>query len=412
MKRLLYVIPRYARNLMGNQIHTEIIHCWQHTGIEVDVLSFDASIRAPEHEVIEDIPVYRLPIGAATATKLANRAAAPAVHYPYFPGMMQAYRSFLQHHTYDVAHVETAFPVAAVAALLPSAAHPPFAVTLPGADIMAEPAFDYGYARFPRVRMLLRRVWQRASLLRADSHKIARQAIALGCPAEKVLAIPYNITDGEFPPADGALAVFKAQARQSLLTKHALAADTRIILSLSRLHPFKGVEFLVRAAPELLAAVPNSVFLIAGPNRTTKQFGDYGVYLTKLAEELGVADRVRLIGLVPHADVREYYAGSDAVVVPSVSEALNRVAIEAAAVGTPAVVTRTTGISEYMVEHSYGLIVEPCSSSAIATALRLLFTDERRYQAIAVGGPAMAARFRSQTIAQELLEQYYKIARP
>lgn len=412
VKRLLYVIPRYARDLMGNQIHTEVIHCWQRSGVEVDVLSFDASLNAPEHEIVDEIPVYRLPIGGSVSTKIVNRLADPLAHYPYFPGMMQAYGAFLRNHSYDFVHVETAFPVAAAAALVPSAVHPPFAVTLPGADVMAEPDFDYGYARFPRVRALLRRVWVRASLLRADSRKIERQAIALGCRAEKAIAIPYNITDGEFPPEELPLPVFKAQARAALLARHNLPANAQIVLSLSRLHPFKGVEFFVRAAPSVLQHAPNAVFLIAGPNRTTERFGDYGAYLNKLAHDLGVAERVKQIGLVPHEQVREYYAAADAVVVPSVSEALNRVAIEAAAVATPSVVTRTTGISEYMVEHGYGLVVEPRSGESIATALRILLTDEHRRRALAETGPEMAARFRSEVIARALLEQYIPLARP
>lgn len=411
VKRLLYVIPRYARDLMGNQIHAEVIRYWQQAGIEVDVLSFDASLRAPEHETLDGIPVYRLPIGASIPTKALNRLADPLAHYPYFPGLVQAYHQFLRQHSYDFAHVETAFPVAAAAALLPAHLHPPFAVTLPGADVMAEPEFDYGYARFGRVRMLLRRVWARASLLRADSRKIRRQAIALGCPPEKVLAIPYNITDGEFPPDELPLPVFKAQARSDLLAQHNLPEDAQIVLSLSRLHPFKGVEFLVRAAPLVLKHAPNAVFLIAGPNRTTPRFGDYGAYLAALAHDLGVADRVNLIGLVPHEQVRRYYAAADAVVVPSVSEALNRVAIEAAAVATPAVVTRTTGIGEYMVEHGYGLLVEPRSAESIASALRILLTDDTRRHLLAATGPDMAARFRSGVIAAELLEQYEPLVR-
>ncbi|KAB8141133.1 glycosyltransferase family 4 protein [Chloroflexia bacterium SDU3-3] len=411
VKRLLYVIPRYARDLMGNQIHTEIIHCWQQADIDVDVLSFDASIRAPEHEIIDGIPVYRQPLGVAKFEKGVNRLAAPLAHYPYMPSMIHMYRQFLETRRYDFAHVETAYPVAAAAALLPESLHPPFAVTLPGADVMAEPEFDYGYARFPRVRALLKLVWQKAALARADSRKIQRQAIALGCPPEKAKAIPYNITDGEFAPDSAPLPIFKAQSRAALLARHSLPEDAKIVLSLSRLHPFKGVEFLVRAAPELLRDVPNAVFLIAGPNRTTERFGDYGAYLGQLASQLGVADRVIQIGLVPHEQVREYYAGSDAVVVPSVSEALNRVAIEAAAVATPSVVTYTTGISEYMVEHGYGLVVEPRSGEAIASALRILFTNERRYQALAASGPAMAEQFRSAKIAAELLEQYAGLVR-
>jgi glycosyltransferase involved in cell wall biosynthesis len=93
-------------------------------------------------------------------------------------------------------------------------------------------------------------------------------------------------------------------------------------------------------------------------------------------------------------------------VVPSVVEALNRVAVEAAAFSTPAIVTRTTGISEYMVEHGYGLVVEPRSPESIAAALRILLTDPRRKAALGARGPELAAQFRSDRIAAELLANY------
>jgi len=161
--------------------------------------------------------------------------------------------------------------------------------------------------------------------------------------------------------------------------------------------------------PKLLGNAPRTQFLIAGPNRTTPQFGDYGAYLVQLADQLGVADHVRFLGPVAHEEVRTYMAAVDVVVVPSVVEALNRVAIEAAAVGTPSVVTYSTGITDYILEHGCGLIVEPQSAQSIAAALRIALTDSDRARHMGEHGPAMAAAFRSKVIADELLTAYRKV---
>jgi glycosyltransferase involved in cell wall biosynthesis len=391
---------------MGNRIHTEVIHYWQRNNVEVELLCFDAGIHQDTSEILDEIPVYRLPISHYLAQKALNTLASPLLHYPYLPGLLSAYRRFLEQRSYDFAHVETAFPLGVVASLLPPRLHPPMAVTLPGADVMAEPAYDYGYSRFATVRQLLKRVWRRAALVRGDSRYTRRRAIALGCPPEKAVAIPYNITDGDFPPREQSPQAFKAVARAAIVRQHNLAPETQIVLSLSRLHPFKGVEFLIKAAPAVLAAAPQTVFLIAGPRRSTARFGDYAGYLEHLAGDLGIAAQVRLIGGVPHDTVPSYLAGADAVVVPSIVEALNRVAIEAAAFSTPAVVTRTTGISEYMVEHGYGLVVEPESPDAIARALCILLGNVQRRRALGARGPELAARFRSNLIAEELLVGY------
>jgi glycosyltransferase involved in cell wall biosynthesis len=391
---------------MGNRIHTEVIHYWQQKNIEVELLCFEARAERETHEMLDDIPVYRYPIGRTLQQRTFNRIAEPLFHYPFFAGLFNAYYRFIKSRTYDFVHVETAFPLGVVASLLPRDLHPPMAVTLPGADVMAQPAFDYGYARFASVRRLLKLVWRRAALVRGDSRYIQRRAIELGCPPEKAVAVPYNISDGDFPPVGWPLSEIKTAAREAIMQQHDLEPGTQIVLSLSRLHPFKGVEFLVKAAPAVLAAAPNTMFLIAGPRRNTQRFGDYAGYLEGLISDLGIADRVRLIGGLPHDDVPRYLAGSDAVVVPSVLEALNRVAIEAAAFSTPAVVTRTTGISEYMVEHGYGLVVEPQSPDAIAAALRILLREPQRQRALGARGPELAARFRSSLIAEELLSHY------
>jgi glycosyltransferase involved in cell wall biosynthesis len=391
---------------MGNRIHTEVIHYWQQKNIEVELLCFEAGIDRDTFEILDHIPVYRYPIGHTLQQKTLNTLAGPIFHYPFFSGLLSAYYRFIKPRSYDFVHVETAFPLGVAASLLPRHLHPPMAVTLPGADVMAQPAFDYGYARFASVRRLLKLVWRRAALVRGDSRYIQRRAIELGCPPEKAIAVPYNITDNDFPPSGQSLAEIKTAAREAILRQHDLKPETRIVLSVSRLHPFKGVEFLVKAAPAVLATAPNTVFLIAGPRRNTPTFGDYAGYLEKLITDLGITDHVRLIGGLPHDEVPRYLAGADVVVVPSVLEALNRVAIEAAAFSTPAVVTRTTGISEYMAEHGYGLVVEPQSPGAIAAALRILLSDSQRQYALGARGPELAARFRSSLIAEELLAHY------
>lgn len=405
--RILYVIPRYAQDLMGNRIHTEVIHVWQQQGVEVEVACFAAGQQQPTSEVAEGILVHRLPLNRNLPEKALNRALGVVARYPYFAGAYLQYRAFLRRDPrFDLVHMETAYPLGLLAAFVPEAEHPPMAVTLPGADVMAEPAYDYGFARYRQVRRMLPYVWRRAALVRGDSRRIQRLAIQLGCPPSKTVAIPYNITDGDFPPPDQPLESFRAGCRATIAARHNLAPDARIVLSLSRLHPFKGIEYLVSAVPEVIQTAPETVFLIAGPRRTTPRFGDYGAFLEQLAMEHGIADRVQLIGPVAHEDVRMYMAAADAVVVPSVVEALNRVAIEAAAVATPSVVTHTTGITDYILEQGCGLIVEPRNASSIAAALRILLTKPERAAMIGRHGPAMAAAFRSEVIADQLLAAY------
>jgi glycosyltransferase involved in cell wall biosynthesis len=115
---------------------------------------------------------------------------------------------------------------------------------------------------------------------------------------------------------------------------------------------------------------------------------------------------VLLTGGIPHADTLTYLAAADAAVVPSVAESFSRVVVEAAAVGTPAVVTRTTGVSDYVVAHDAGLVVDPRSGAAIAEALHELLSDRAAWDGYSRRAAAMAPAFSSATIADDLLRLY------
>jgi glycosyltransferase involved in cell wall biosynthesis len=403
-KQILYFIPRYDPALMGNSIHSEVIESWRAHGVDAEVVTLAAGIDRIESNTYDGIVVHRLPASSGMPTKLANRLLGGVLHYPYLAGALRHFRTLLAQRRYDLLHVETAFPLGLVAALTPN--RPPLAVTLPGADIMAVPEFDYGYGRFRAVRTLLRMVFRRADLLRADSPQIKTLAAAMGAPIEKITAIPYNITVDSYPPRGANLAQLRVAARRWVQGQHQLDRQRPIVVSLNRLHPFKGIEYLVEAIPLLRQAGINPHMLIVGPNRSTPRFGDYGAYLTRRAEALGVADAVIQTGGVPHERTLDYLAAADAVVVPSVAESFSRVVVEAAAAGTPPVVTRTTGVSDYVAEFGNGLVVDPRSGESIGQALVQLLQDRQLWQAFADRCPPMAARFSSEQIATELLDLY------
>ncbi len=409
--RVLYFIPRYESAAMGNRIHTEVIAEWRRSGVTAEVISLAAGLVQPTSTVEEGITIHRLPVSAGPLLKGANRLVAGLLPYPYLAGAIAHYRRFLQRNHYDLVHIETAFPLGMVAALAPQRSSPPLAVTLPGADIMAEPAYDYGYGRFRMVRALLPWIFRRAAVIRADSPQIRDLAITLGANPQRITAIPYNITVDSFPSPTMPLADLRRQSRALLIERHKLDPARPIVISLNRLHPFKGIEYLIEALPHARNQGLAPQVLIVGPNRSTPRFGDYGVYLSRRAAELGVAADVQLVGGVPHHEALSYLAGADIAVIPSVAESFSRVVIEAAAVGTPPIVTRTTGASAYVAQHQAGLVVEPRSGASIAAALHTLLTNSATWAAYSHRAAAMAPEFSSARIAADLLNLYRPLLR-
>ncbi len=407
--RVLYFIPRYDSAAMGNRIHTEVIAEWRAQGVTTEVITLATGIHQFTTRVEENITVHRLPVSAGYLAKAANRAVAAIWPYPYLAGAIAHYRRFIRHAHYDLVHIETAFPLGLVATLAPRRGSPPLAITLPGADIMAEPAYDYGYGRFRAVRAALPQVFRRALVLRADSPQIRDLAVRLGANPHKVVAIPYNITADSFPPSDVPLPELRRRSREMLVSRHSLDPARPIVVSLNRLHPFKGIVYLIDALPAARARGLHPQVLIVGPSRSTPQFGDYGDYLLRRATDLGVRDDVTMVGGIPHHEALSYLAAADAVVVPSVSESFSRVVIEAAAVGTPPVVTRTTGASAYVAEQHAGMLVEPRSGEAIAQALATLLADADTWAGYSRRAAAMAPAFSSAQIATDLLQLYRSV---
>lgn len=404
--RVLYFIPRYDSAAMGNRIHTEVIEAWRAQGVEAEVISLAAGINRLTSQVEDGVMVHRLPVSAGQALKLANRALAAVLPYPYLSGAMLHYRRFIADRRYDLLHIETAFPLGLVAALAPARNSPPLAITLPGADIMAEPEYDYGYGRFRTVRALLPWIFRRALVLRADSPQIRDLAIKLGATPQKVTAIPYNITVDSFPPTGSNLAELRRRSRAAVIERHKLDPARPIVVSLNRLHPFKGIAYLVDAVPATRAQGIRPQILIVGPNRSTPRFGDYGAYLAQRAATLGVSDDVVMVGGIPHDQAISYLAAADVAVVPSVAESFSRVVVEAAAVGTPAVVTRTTGVSAYVAAQQAGMVVDPRSGDAIAGGLKSLLASPAIWAEYSQRAAAMAPAFGSEHIASDLLKLY------
>ena len=95
--------------------------------------------------------------------------------------------------------------------------------------------------------------------------------------------------------------------------------------------------------------------------------------LRRLASELGIADRVRLLGL--RDDIDRVLAAGDLFVQPSLSEGLPLAVLEAMSAGLPIVATRVGGVGEAVVDGETGLLVEPGDAPGLALAVRRLLDD-------------------------------------
>ena len=115
--------------------------------------------------------------------------------------------------------------------------------------------------------------------------------------------------------------------------------------------------------PLLLARVPQAHVVIAGG-------GDLEDFLRELADELGVAERVHVLG--PRRDVPALMHALDVFAMPSIWEGFGLVLLEAMAAGKPIVASRVATIPEVVLDGETGILVPAGDEVALAEALASL----------------------------------------
>jgi glycosyltransferase involved in cell wall biosynthesis len=134
------------------------------------------------------------------------------------------------------------------------------------------------------------------------------------------------------------------------------------VLFLSRVHPKKGVDLLIRAAAELRRRGRACAVLIAGPGEA-----GYVDSLRRLARESGVGGAVHFLGMVRGAEKLSLYRAADVFVLPTSQENFGLVLVEAMACGTPVVTTR--GVDIWKELQGAGAEIVDAGAGAIAAGV-------------------------------------------
>jgi glycosyltransferase involved in cell wall biosynthesis len=178
--------------------------------------------------------------------------------------------------------------------------------------------------------------------------------------AERIVRVAYNGIDlrrfEELPD--------RAQVRAVL----GISPTSPVIVCVAHLSAKKGQEFLIRAVALLRGRWPELHCLLVGEGIMADQ-------LRSLAGELGVGDRVHLLGF--RSDAVAIVNAADVAVLPSIAkEGLGLVLVEAALLEKPAVASNAPGIDEALQDGITGLLVPPGDAQRLADALDRLLADE------------------------------------
>jgi phosphatidylinositol alpha-1,6-mannosyltransferase len=204
----------------------------------------------------------------------------------------------------------------------------------------------------------------------------------LGIEAERSVVIPNGADASTFTPLSRQDI---ERARDDLGLKRG-----PVLLTVGHLSPRKGQEIVIRSLPRVLEAQPGTQYLMAGlPSEQTR--------LTDLAEELGVADHIRILGRVPRSQLNTLFNICDVFVLPSRTdqgefEGFGITVVEAALAGKPAVVTEGTGLTEAIVDGQTGIAVPQNDVDSTARALVHLLTATSRRREMSAAARRRALR--------------------
>lgn len=235
-----------------------------------------------------------------------------------------------------------------------------------------------------------------ATAVLANSPAVARLVVDEGVRSARVVTVPNFLEDEAFALLE---APQRALARQRL----GVPDEALVIGVVAQLRPVKSLETLVAAMARLVPRFPSLHLVLVGdgPSRTR---------LASDAQALGIAGRVHFPGrLENRPNLHQLF---DVSVLCSVYEGFPNTLVEAMAVGTPIVATRTGGVPDAVRHEENGLLVPPRDPARLADAIAALLTDAERRRAFGEAGRRRAtAEFHVSHVLPQLEQMYERLHR-
>jgi glycosyltransferase involved in cell wall biosynthesis len=155
-----------------------------------------------------------------------------------------------------------------------------------------------------------------------------------------------------------------------------------IILTVARIVPEKGIHYLIEASRSVVKLYPNVKFIIKA------LYADhvYQEFLHNLIKKYSLQENITFeTQRVPYSEIPKYMAAADIFVLPSISEALGMVILEALSCGIPVIATRVGGIPDILKNGVNGLMVEPGDVRGLAEAIVNVLSNEELRKSLSRG---------------------------
>jgi teichuronic acid biosynthesis glycosyltransferase TuaC len=319
----------------------------------------DLPLRETRNGLVVHRPRYRVWPGLKQAGTARRMAAA----------LLPLLRGIRERFAFDVIDAEFFWPDGPAAARLAAELGVPFSIKARGSDI-------HLWGARPGIAEQIVAAGNAAGGLLAVSAALKRDMAALGLPEEKIRVHHTGIDLDRFRPVDRAAA------------KAALGVDGPLLIAVGHLNARKGQEIALAA----LEHIPAATLFLAGDGAERPR-------LQRAAAAKGLSPRLRFLGVQPHDALPGLLAAAVIMVLPTPSEGLANVWVEALACGTPVVTSDVGGAREVVDRPEAGRLVAR-DPDAVAAAVNALLADPPAQAAVR----AAAERFSWERNAAELFE--------
>ncbi|WP_440098054.1 glycosyltransferase [Streptosporangium sp. H16] len=257
-----------------------------------------------------------------------------------------------------------------------------------GLDVPFTQTFSSENTRDAKKVRLQRAIGRRASAVIAGCGDEESSLIRLGVPRRNISVIPCGVDVERFRRQGPAAA---RGTRPRLLHVGPLTAD-------------KGVHTAIRA----LEGIPEAELIIAGGPASVDLEHDADAHrMMLLAKEIGVDDRITVLGHIPHSSVAKLMRSADVVVSLPREAPAGVVALEAMACGVPVIASAVGAHLDSVVDGVTGLLVPADRPAQTSRLTRELLADPTRRTALGFAGADRArSRYSWERISQELVHVY------
>jgi glycosyltransferase involved in cell wall biosynthesis len=355
--KVLHIIPSVASVRGGtSQAVIEIVGALRSQGIDAEIATTNDNGKD-----LLDVPLYKL------TDQLAEYGNIPIRFFPRFSPKINAVREFAfsrslttwlwQHiNEYDLVHVHAIFSYASTIAMAIARIRKVPYLNMPH-GLLCKWSLQQSKLR----KQIYLNVIERSNLLHSQSLHFTTQQ-----EQEEFNLLELNISSFILP-LGVQISTLIPDAQAQLRSLLQIPDNFPILLFMSRIHPKKGLKYLIESLGKLKEY--NFALVIAGSGEL-----DYVQQLEDLLITQGIRDRTHLVGFVEGETKNLYLQGADLFMLTSHSENFGIAAIEALAAGMPVLITDGVAIAPMVKEKAIGYVTK-LEINAILTTLENFFQN-------------------------------------